>query len=101
MKQTVKFSMKNVKARDISTFNKKLHTDPHENFDTFAELLARTVLDAPEDVKAHGPLDDPETYLSLPMWLEEGDEGILFMELVEGLGDALGKLLESTKNESR
>ena len=99
MAKTVQFSLKHVKARDVSDFQKALHEAPHTSLDLFAGLLAKTVVSAPEEIMAYGALNDPETYLEVPYWGDEDPDLIIFMDLVNGLNEALEKAQSVTKSK--
>jgi len=95
---SVKYSLQKITAREVSEFNKKLAHDPNESIDLFAVMLSKSVVDAPDELKAKGALNNPDTYLELPFWpSDEGNAELAFMELVEGLNTAMEKVNKSTK----
>jgi len=91
-----KFSFRKVTAREISTTNKLLKENPEESVDRFSELLAKTVIHAPEQL--NGPVDNIDTWLDLPFWKDDPDE-LCFQDCVDALNDAMGKLGENMKKQ--
>ena len=87
-----KFSFRGVSAREMSHLNKLLKENPEESIEQFADLLAKTVKEAP----VNGPVENPDTWLDLPFWTDDPDE-LCFQTCVDFLNEAMGKASGSTK----
>ena len=82
------FNFKDVKAKEMSQFYRAVNSAPEEAMDQIAGLLAKTVQEAPIE----GDLKNPETWLDLPVWGEEGSEALTWNKAIQALQDAMEAL---------
>ena len=86
--QQITFNFKNVKAREMSEFYKAINGDPSVAMEKIAELLAKTVVEAPVE----GDISSPDTWLDLPLWGEEGSDELTWNQAVSALQEAMEQL---------
>lgn len=94
MANVVRFTLRKVTAKEVSGFMKTIKLNPEEGIDRYADLLAKTVVEAPIE----GDLTDPETYLNLPYYADEDENIITYNMMIDAFNEMLEKNQKSTKS---